>query len=39
LKSEGVEVKMNKPAIRSNDVVSKYGAIVSPALALNGKVR
>ena len=27
-------MKMNKLDVMSNDVVSKYGAIVSPALAL-----
>jgi glutaredoxin len=39
LRSEGVEVKMNKLDIMSKDVISRYGAIASPALALNGKVR
>jgi len=39
LRSGGVEVKMNKLDIMSKDVISRYGALVSPALAVNGKVR
>ena len=39
LKSEGVEVRMKKLDIMSKDVISKYGAIMSPALALNGTVK
>jgi glutaredoxin len=39
LKSEGVEVRMKKLDIMSKEVISKYGAIMSPALALNGIVK
>jgi len=39
LRSEGVDVKMNKLDIISKDVISRYGAIMSPALALNGKLK
>jgi hypothetical protein len=30
---------MNKLDIISKDVISRYGAIMSPALALNGKLK
>ena len=39
LKSEGVRVTTKKLDIMSKDVVSKYGPIMSPALALNGTVK
>ncbi len=39
LTSEGVQVKMNKLDVISKDVISRYGAIMSPALALNGKLK
>jgi len=39
LRSEGVEVKMNKLDIMSRNVILRYGALVSPAVALNGKVK
>jgi len=39
LKSEGVMVTMKKLDIMSKDVISRYGPIMSPALALNGTVR
>jgi len=39
LKSEGVRVTIKKLDIMSKDVVSKYGPIMSPALALNGTVK
>ncbi len=39
LKSEAIEVTVKKVDIASKDVVSKYGIIMSPALALNGTVK
>ncbi|MGQ9543119.1 MAG: thioredoxin family protein [Candidatus Bathyarchaeia archaeon] len=39
LKSEGIEVTVKKLDIASKETVSKYGVILSPALAVNGKVR
>ena len=39
LKSEGVEVKVNKLDIMSGNVIYRYGALVSPAVAFNGKIR
>jgi len=38
LESEGVRVTMKKLNIMSKDVISKYGTIMSPAIALNGTV-
>ena len=39
LKSEGVEVTVKKLNIISKDVISRYGAIISPAIAINGTVK
>jgi protein-disulfide isomerase len=39
LKSEGVEVKVVHRPIMSQEVVAQYGALVSPAVAINGVVR
>lgn len=39
LKPEGIDVTVKKLNIMSKDVVSKYGVLISPALALNGTVR
>ncbi|MCP8323073.1 MAG: thioredoxin family protein [Candidatus Methylarchaceae archaeon HK02M2] len=39
LKESGTEVKITKLNIISKDVVSKYGILVSPAFAVNGKVK
>jgi len=39
LKDEGVEVIVNKLDIASREVVSKYGVLLSPALAVDGRVR
>ena len=40
LKNEGMdEVTVKKLDIASKDVVSKYGILLSPALAINGRVR
>jgi len=39
LKESGIEVKVKKLNIISKDVISKYGVLVSPALAVNGKVK
>ena len=39
LKKEGIEVKIRKMDIASKETVSKFGIILSPALAVNGKVR
>ena len=39
LRNEGLEVTTKKLDISSKDTTSKYGIILSPAIALNGKVR
>lgn len=39
LRSEGQEVLMKKLDIRSRDVISRYGALMSPAIALNGTIK
>jgi hypothetical protein len=40
LKNEGMDdVTVKKLDVASKDVVSKYGILLSPALAINGKVR
>jgi len=39
LKAEGLEVALEKLNITSKDVVSRYGFIPSPAVAINGQVR
>jgi len=39
LEREGIIVKMDKVNIISKDVVSKYGVLVSPAIAVNGTVK
>jgi len=39
VKLEGIEVTMKKLDIMSKDVISRYGPIASPALALNGVVK
>ena len=39
VKSEDIEVTMKKLDIMSKDVISRYGPIASPALALNGVVK
>lgn len=39
LKQEGVEVMMKRLDIMSKDAISKYGVLMSPALALNGTVK
>lgn len=36
---KGVEVTMKKLDIMSEDVTSRYGVIMSPAIALNGSVK
>ncbi|MEM2942724.1 MAG: thioredoxin family protein [Candidatus Bathyarchaeia archaeon] len=38
-RSAGIEVTMEKLDIASDKTLSKYGPIMSPALALNGTVR
>jgi len=39
LKSEGIDVTIRKLNIASKETISKYGVILSPALAVDGKVR
>jgi len=39
VKAEGIDATMKKLNIISKDVIQKYGALVSPALALNGVVK
>jgi len=39
LKPQGIGVSVTKRDIMSKDVISKYGVLTSPALALNGTVR
>lgn len=39
LKNEGIEVTIKKLDIASKEVIAKYGVLLSPALAVNGKVR
>ena len=39
VKAEGIDATMKKLDIISKDVIQKYGALVSPALALNGAVK
>ncbi|MGB6680673.1 MAG: thioredoxin family protein [Candidatus Bathyarchaeia archaeon] len=39
LRNEGLEVTTKKLDISSKDTISKYGIILTPAIALNGKVR
>ncbi|MEM2047383.1 MAG: thioredoxin family protein [Candidatus Jordarchaeales archaeon] len=39
LRSEGVEVSVKKLDIASKDVVKRYGALMSPAVAVNGTVK
>jgi len=39
LKKDGVEVTVRKLNITSKEVISKYGVLLSPALAVDGQVR
>ena len=39
LEAEGVRVEVIKLNIISKDTVSKYGVLLSPAIAINGKVK
>ncbi|MEM2901437.1 MAG: thioredoxin family protein [Candidatus Bathyarchaeia archaeon] len=39
LRSEGFEVSVKKLDIASKDVVKRYGALMSPAVAVNGTVK
>lgn len=39
LRKNGVSVNVEKVNILSKEVVSKYGVLVSPALAINGTVK
>ena len=39
LKEEGIDVTVKKRNIASKEVIMQYGIILSPALAVNGKVR
>ncbi|MEM2119008.1 MAG: thioredoxin family protein [Candidatus Bathyarchaeia archaeon] len=39
LKQAGIIVNVEKVNIMSKDVVSKYGVLVSPAIAVNGVVK
>jgi multidrug efflux pump subunit AcrA (membrane-fusion protein) len=39
LKKEGLEIEVIKLDITSQEVISKYGIILSPAIAVNGQVK
>jgi len=39
VKSEGIEAAAKKLDVVSKDVIQRYGALVSPALSLNGTVK
>jgi len=39
LEAEGVKIEVTKLNIISKDTVSKYGVLLSPAIAINGKVK
>ncbi|MEM3506495.1 MAG: thioredoxin family protein [Candidatus Bathyarchaeia archaeon] len=39
LKNEGIEVTIKHLNVLSKDVIAKYGFVLTPALAINGKVR
>ena len=39
LAPEGFNIKVERKNIISKDTVSKYGVLLSPAVAINGKVR
>ncbi len=39
LRASGIDVHVSKLNMASKDVIAKYGAVVSPALAVNGVVR
>lgn len=39
LKTEGITIQKSKLNIASKDVITKYGALVSPAVAVNGVVK
>jgi glutaredoxin len=39
LKQTEISVKVEKANVMSKDVVSKYGVLVSPAIAINGVVK
>jgi len=39
LKAEGIEVEIKRLDIMSKEVLSKYGLLLSPALAVNGTVK
>jgi small redox-active disulfide protein 2 len=39
LSGEGFDVKVERMNIISKDTISKYGVLLSPAVAINGKVK
>lgn len=39
LRADGIDVHVSKLNMASKGVIAKYGAVVSPALAVNGVVR
>ena len=39
MKKKGINVKIVKQKINSQETVSKYGILVSPALAINGTIK
>jgi len=39
LKQTEISVKVEKANVMSKDIVSKYGVLVSPAIAINGVVK
>ena len=39
LRQEGIAVKVEKVNVVSKEIISKYGVLVSPAIAVNGIVK
>jgi len=39
LKAEGINVQVEKVNVVSREVIAKYGVLVSPAIAIDGKVK
>jgi hypothetical protein len=39
LVEEGVKVEVTKLNITSKEIISKYGVLMSPAIAINGRVK
>jgi hypothetical protein len=39
LKAQGIDVRVTRKPIMSREVITRYGVLVSPALAINGVVK